>query len=370
MKRLLFIFFICAAYLSAKAQTPTHIINFPGSKYVFVGSLTMENSSSANSQKLIIKILGGSWFEDSNGETTYYISNRDGLNIRQVSFGGSNNNLIPLKAYQNGHNIDFYIVPDVGNYTSFAVTSFSYGYTLTPQYVTITEQTTIPPGTDITSTAPIKTVTATDGGGNIGIGTNTPTNTLTLRRVAYGTSNDVGIDFSATNGEYSPVYARIALGIGTASQNQGTGYLSFSTLNSGTLIEGMRIDPTGNIGIGTSNPGGYKLAVNGKIRAHEIKVEAAPWPDYVFAKDYSLPSLIETEKHIRENGHLLGIPSAAEVKANGIDLGDMNAKLLQKIEELTLHLIEQNKLIETYSKQVISQNDRIIKLEVANNKSN
>ncbi|TCC97693.1 hypothetical protein [Pedobacter hiemivivus] len=101
------------------------------------------------------------------------------------------------------------------------------------------------------------------------------------------------------------------------------------------------------VGIGTTNLNGYKLAVNGKIRAHEIKVETANWPDYVFTKSYQLPRLQETEKHIREKGHLPGIPSAEEVKTNGIDLGEMNAKLLQKIEELTLYIIDLEKRVKT-----------------------
>jgi len=72
-----------------------------------------------------------------------------------------------------------------------------------------------------------------------------------------------------------------------------------------------------------------------------------------------LPSLQETEQHIKEKGHLLGIPSAEEVKANGVDLGDMNVKLLQKIEELTLHLIDQNKLIQTQQKLIEQQQKSI-----------
>ena len=107
----------------------------------------------------------------------------------------------------------------------------------------------------------------------------------------------------------------------------------------------------GNLGIGTVNPS-ERLSVNGKIRAQEIKVETANWPDYVFARDYKLPSLEETEKHIQEKGYLPGIPSATAVKENGIDLGEMNAKLLEKIEELTLHLIEQNKRIEKLENQL------------------
>lgn len=104
----------------------------------------------------------------------------------------------------------------------------------------------------------------------------------------------------------------------------------------------MTMLANGNLGIGTASPA-EKLSVNGNIRAKEIKVETANWPDYVFAKNYQLPSLKETENHIKEKGHLPGIPSADEVKANGVDLGEMNAKLLKKIEELTLYLIEMKK---------------------------
>ncbi|MBD1261609.1 hypothetical protein HZY62_13475 [Maribacter polysiphoniae] len=95
----------------------------------------------------------------------------------------------------------------------------------------------------------------------------------------------------------------------------------------------------GNLGIGTTNPGSYKLAVKGKIRAEEIKVESG-WADYVFKDDYYLPTLEEVEKHINEKGHLINIPSAEEVEANGIELGEMNKLLLEKIEELTLYVLE------------------------------
>ncbi|WP_272151285.1 hypothetical protein [Tenacibaculum aiptasiae] len=117
---------------------------------------------------------------------------------------------------------------------------------------------------------------------------------------------------------------------------------------------------SGNVGIGTSNTFGYKLAVNGRIGAKEIKVEVdSPWPDYVFSKEYELPTLKEIEKHIEEKGHLPNIPSASEVKeSKGIELGKMNAKLLQKIEELTLYTIQQEKEIQ----ELKNQNKQLKKL--------
>ena len=102
----------------------------------------------------------------------------------------------------------------------------------------------------------------------------------------------------------------------------------------------------GNVGIGTTDPKGYKLAVAGKVRATEVKVEALPWPDYVFESKYKLSSLPDLDKFIKLNKHLPEIPSAAQVEKEGINLGEMNAKLLKKIEELTLHLIEQDKKFE------------------------
>ncbi|MEQ9404096.1 MAG: hypothetical protein RIM99_10945 [Cyclobacteriaceae bacterium] len=88
---------------------------------------------------------------------------------------------------------------------------------------------------------------------------------------------------------------------------------------------------------------GSQFEVDGTIRSKEVKVEASPWPDYVFTDNYNLPSLEEIEKFIKSNNHLPEVPSATDVEENGIALGEMNALLLKKIEELTLYLIEVNK---------------------------
>lgn len=92
----------------------------------------------------------------------------------------------------------------------------------------------------------------------------------------------------------------------------------------------------------------YKLFVKDGIRTEKVKVDVGSttgWADYVFKKDYKLRTLEEVEKHIIEKGHLPNIPSANEVVKNGVNLGEMDAKLLEKIEELTLYSIEQNKQI-------------------------
>ena len=109
----------------------------------------------------------------------------------------------------------------------------------------------------------------------------------------------------------------------------------------------MLIKQNGDVGIGTSQTHGYKLAVAGDIISEEVQVQLqTDWPDYVFEADYELTTLEETEAFIETEGHLPNIPSAQEVAEAGIALGEMNALLLEKIEELTLHLIEQNKQIE------------------------
>jgi hypothetical protein len=96
----------------------------------------------------------------------------------------------------------------------------------------------------------------------------------------------------------------------------------------------------GNVGIGTENPN-KKLTVNGVIYGKEVLIDLnVPGPDYVFEKDYNLPSLEEIKSYIERNKHLPEVPSAKEMETNGINVGDMNMILLKKVEELTLYILE------------------------------
>ncbi len=132
-------------------------------------------------------------------------------------------------------------------------------------------------------------------------------------------------------------YLQSNLDFGSGS---GTSLWSTSTTNNSNIVR-----ESGNVGIGVSDPGDYKLAVNGTIRSKEVIVETANWADYVFEPDYKLKSLDEIEQFIKENGHLPDIPSATQVQKNGVGLAEMNILLLKKVEELTLYIIDQQKEI-------------------------
>ena len=116
----------------------------------------------------------------------------------------------------------------------------------------------------------------------------------------------------------------------------------------------LSIAANGNVLIGTVTDHGYKLAVNGSIRAKEVRVQSG-WADYVFADDYRLRPLTEVETFIAANDHLPDVPSAREIQENGLDIAAMTTKMMAKIEELTLYTIElhkQNKALQARVEQL------------------
>ncbi|TAM96467.1 MAG: hypothetical protein EPN39_13625 [Chitinophagaceae bacterium] len=190
--------------------------------------------------------------------------------------------------------------------------------------------------------------------GNVGIGTTSPSGKLTVD-YSNGDPKSLSIFSSATDLVNSPIgglrfswyganYADIQMVRGNdAIDGLGLAFLT-STSNSGTTTEAMRITPNGSVGIGTASPQS-KLAVNGTITATEVKVTQTGWPDFVFDRRYILPALSTTAKYIKVEHHLPGIPSAKQIESKGLNLGNMEQKQMQKIEELTLYLIQAEKSI-------------------------
>lgn len=122
---------------------------------------------------------------------------------------------------------------------------------------------------------------------------------------------------------------------------------------------------SGGVSIGTTTiPSGVLLAVDGKVLCEEMEVQlSGDWPDFVFAEDYPLMPLDALEQSIVQNGHLPGIPAAAEVAARGMNVGKMQAQTLQKVEELTLYVIEVNKQVQAARAENQQLRERIAQLE-------
>ena len=138
------------------------------------------------------------------------------------------------------------------------------------------------------------------------------------------------------------------------SDNGGTLKIYDKLSDNSHTISGDLIVADGNIGVGIANPT-EKLTVDGKIRSEEVKVEIVNGADHVFQDDYKLQELDKLEAFIQENKHLPEIPSEKEMQENGLEVGEFQIKLLQKIEELTLYIIDQNKLL----REVMQKNEKL-----------
>lgn len=179
-------------------------------------------------------------------------------------------------------------------------------------------------------------------GGNIGIGTINPSTKLEI----VGTSK-VGHEIGTFKLKSETANQFVYMGY---DDMYSAGYIQ--SVKPGTSQQNLLLAPSGgNIGIGTFTPT-YKLDVCGTIRAQEIKVESVNGCDFVFKDDYKLMNLNRLEKFIKTNKHLPEVASEKEMAENGVNMKEFQMKLLQKIEELTLYTIEQNKKIQSLEKIV------------------
>lgn len=197
------------------------------------------------------------------------------------------------------------------------------------------------------------------GSGNVGIGMVTPAAKLHV---------DGGTDTAPAGGGYLVLGATNSTNISIDNNEimaRNNGAAATLALNASggnvTLIQ----SGAGGVAIGTTTiPTGVLLAVDGKVLCEELEVQlSGDWPDYVFADDYALLPLSELEQSVEQNGHLPGIPSAAQVAERGINVGQMQTLTLQKVEELTLYMIDMHKQLGALERENQTLRERLSALE-------
>lgn len=182
--------------------------------------------------------------------------------------------------------------------------------------------------------------------GRMGIGYNGTSYGRTLNMGGTGI-NFYTANEAAFGGAVFPTDTSLVIWSNSAANNYLVLQPSWGNTGVGTYTPNAKFHVNGTQLIGGNSARiatGYSLSVDGKIIAEEVKVQlSTSWPDYVFGKNYKLMPLEELEESINKNKHLPNIPAAAEIEKDGISLGDMNKRLMEKVEELTLYIIDLNK---------------------------
>ncbi|MET1260644.1 fibronectin type III domain-containing protein [Flagellimonas sp. DF-77] len=289
---------------------------------------------------------------DAEKETTDYVRGYYILdNGSRIQFGNTTDDVpTPITESVSGLNgntlrieIDFRV--SYGNET-YTIDDILVDGTATGDSQAPTAPAGLAAGAVTTSTVDLTWTAATD---NVGVsGYRVYQDNIEIASNVGGTSFQVTGLTEATAYDFT-IRAFDAAGNLGANSNTETVTTASSGTGGGSSVwteSGTTASYTGEVAIGRSTvPNGYLLAVDGDIRTREVRVDQDNWPDYVFKAEYGLPHLESVERYINENGHLPGIPTAQEVAENGVELGEMNKLLLEKIEELTLYILKQEKRI-------------------------
>ena len=195
--------------------------------------------------------------------------------------------------------------------------------------------------------------------GNARINTSNSDANLTMDGTILVGGYTANLDVASPNSGFNNLANSAKMLIGW-NKSAGEGEIDFISNRGAGAAGGFAFYDYSNTGVIT---GLLRIYGNGMLRAKEIQVDTYFWPDFVFESGYKLPTLKETAAFIKKNGHLPQIPSATEVAKNGISLGDINTRLLQKIEELTLHLIEKENQLEQQESRLRRQEQRSKRFE-------
>ncbi|MBL7740735.1 MAG: hypothetical protein JNK14_16065 [Chitinophagaceae bacterium] len=285
-----------------------------GDNNILIGTSVQPNISTTASNQLNI----GNWIYGDNGNI--------GIGVTVPSARLHSNGTVRFQGLANNNSLTQILATDAsGNVSWRDASTFGGGGGGSSQWITA--------GSDIYYNT-----------GNVGIGIANPTSKLYVSGTGGlpAVFSDAGVGASA-------IQVRNGNGYYADFGVEGAGIVSIKSNNTVFLYG----NSAGKVGIGTTSmaDNNYKLFVETGIRTRKVKVDQTVWADYVFYPGYILPPLKDVEDFIQKNKHLPDVPSAAEVEKNGLDLGENQATLLKKIEELTLYMIELNKKVEKLSEE-------------------
>jgi hypothetical protein len=364
-KRILIFLFFCCGAAKLSAQTLPVVGTVPGNQTsnIVSGSLTdsdglqiqntgtvplrfcMANNASAT-------CVGSPTSIPVNAGATVNVTVADLGGISSGTFLNVSNESLALGTFTvsrvqpGGGNAGNCLSPAPGAWQTIPNQLNNFTLFLCPGYTTVGIGTTSPAATlHVKGTQRVDGSTLNNGDVSVNEGTLTITSTGSIDRIALNrissSSQRSRIAFRHNGAE------RWALGTDFQENNSNNFFIS----RAGSFIPPFFVSSAGHVGINTNKPDpNFALSVNGRIRAKKVILETT-WADYVFEEGYKLVPLKELEQYIKQHKHLPEIPSATEVETNGADVNELLKKQMQKIEELTLYVIELNKKIEELQNQ-------------------